>query len=258
MTRHWEPGVAYSTGETLGYQGQKYKVIQGHTSQSDWAPGPATAALFQRTSSDDHCEPPKQEHKHCYEHPQVPAPVQNTSPTNADHPKTRDEWLQNARRHTDEFNRNGPRAPTTWVLVSGGDIPPEAIEAGREGDNVLYIARAYIEDGLYVGKAGKHLGQGAEIGRQHKCYALHEYEILIGDTRGVRWVETRGAPNPSNFGARHVDAGVDGYGCKLFITQVSHNGGIHPARASSGGSGAYLAYGDKEFAFQEYRVLCYA
>lgn len=257
MTRRWEPGVAYSTGETLEYQGHRYKVIQGHTSQSDWAPGPATAALFQNLGSDEHSEPPRQEHEHCHEHPQVP--VQNTNPvTNYDSPKSRDEWLQNARRYTDEFNRNGPRAPTTWVLVSGRDIPREAIEAGREGDNVLYIARAYVEDGLYVGKAGKHLSQGAEIGREHKCHAIREYEILVGDARGIRWVETRGVPNPSNFNARHVDAGLDGHGYKLFVTQVSHNGGIHPARAHSGASGAYLAYGGKEFAFQEYRVLCYA
>lgn len=90
-----------------------------------------------------------------------------------------------------------------------------------------------------VGKAGKHLRQGAEIGRQHKSYALHEYEILIGDPRAVRWVETRGMPNPHNFAARPVDAGVDGYGYQIFVTQVNHNGGIHPARASGGASGMF-------------------
>ena len=56
-----------------------------------------------------------------------------------------DRWLQNARQHTDEFNRKGPRAPTTWVLVSGHEIPDNAIEAGKEGDNTLYVARAYVE-----------------------------------------------------------------------------------------------------------------
>lgn len=88
-----------------------------------------------------------------------------------------------------------------------------------------------------VGKAGKHLSQGAEIGRQDRAYPLREYEILIGDPRAVRWVNTHGVPNPQNFGARHVDAGVDAYGSHLFIAQVGHNGGDHPARASSGASG---------------------
>ena len=32
MTRRWEPGVAYSAGEVVEYQGQRYKVIQGHSS----------------------------------------------------------------------------------------------------------------------------------------------------------------------------------------------------------------------------------
>ena len=88
-----------------------------------------------------------------------------------------------------------------------------------------------------VGKAGKHLSQGAEIGRQHKSHALREYEILIGDPRAVHWVGTHGVPNPQNFAARHVEVGVDGHGYHIFITQVNHNGGIHPARASSGASG---------------------
>ena len=56
-----------------------------------------------------------------------------------------DRWLQDARQRTDEFNREGPRAPTAWVLVSGHEIPGNAIEAGKEGDKTLYVARAYVE-----------------------------------------------------------------------------------------------------------------
>lgn len=93
-----------------------------------------------------------------------------------------------------------------------------------------------------VGKAGKHLGQGAEIGRQHRSHALHEYEILLGDPRAIRWVEAYGVPNPHNLGARHVDAGVDTHGNQIFVVQVSHNGGIHPARANSGASGTFDPY----------------
>jgi hypothetical protein len=53
--------------------------------------------------------------------------------------------LEDARKRADEFRRSGPRAPTTWVLVKGHEIPGGAIEAGKEGDNVLYVARAYVE-----------------------------------------------------------------------------------------------------------------
>ena len=92
-----------------------------------------------------------------------------------------------------------------------------------------------------VGKAGKHLIQGAEIGRQHKSYPIHEYEVLIGDPRAIRWVETSGVPNARNLAARPVDAGVDGYGYPIFVTQVDHKGGVHPARASGGGSGMFYS-----------------
>jgi len=266
MTRHWEPGVSYNVGEVLEYQGQRYKVIQAHPSQSDWTPGVGTAALFEHLGPSEHREPPQQHHEPCHEHPQVP--TQNTnflgSPRNAPTSEfnafsSRDKWLHYAWERSDEFSRNGPSAPTTWVFASGHNIPQsDAIKGGEEAGNALYIARAYVEDGLYVGKAGNHLSKGAEIGRQHKSHALHEYEVLLGDPRAVRWVETNGVPNPHNFGARHVDAGVDGYGNQISVVQVDHNGGVHPARANSGASGAYLAYGDKELAFQEYRVLCYA
>ena len=57
----------------------------------------------------------------------------------------RDGWLHDARQRTDEFFRDGPRAPTTWVLTSGHNIPDYAIEAGTEGGSVLYVARAYVE-----------------------------------------------------------------------------------------------------------------
>lgn len=42
----WRPGVAYLAGEEILYEGRRYRVIQGHTSQADWAPG-AADSLFQ-------------------------------------------------------------------------------------------------------------------------------------------------------------------------------------------------------------------
>ncbi|MGV0327296.1 carbohydrate-binding protein [Corynebacterium confusum] len=42
----WRPGVAYLAGEEILYEGRRYRVIQGHTSQAGWAPG-AAHSLFQ-------------------------------------------------------------------------------------------------------------------------------------------------------------------------------------------------------------------
>ena len=51
----WNPGVSYSVGDKLVYEGLAYEVIQAHTSQSDWLPNelPALYKLFYQTSTDD-------------------------------------------------------------------------------------------------------------------------------------------------------------------------------------------------------------
>ena len=41
----WAVGVAYSVGERVQYDGKLYKVVQAHTSQTDWTP-PTVPALF--------------------------------------------------------------------------------------------------------------------------------------------------------------------------------------------------------------------
>lgn len=41
----WAPGVAYSAGFKVQHNGTLYKVLQNHTSQSDWTPV-AAASLF--------------------------------------------------------------------------------------------------------------------------------------------------------------------------------------------------------------------
>ncbi|KAJ7287368.1 carbohydrate-binding module family 12 protein [Mycena rebaudengoi] len=51
MTQYWEPGTPYHAGAVVSYEGHNYKIIQPHTSQSDWAPT-VTPALWGRL--DDH------------------------------------------------------------------------------------------------------------------------------------------------------------------------------------------------------------
>ena len=51
----WEPGMAYSVGDKIVYEGIAYEVIQAHTSQADWLPSelPALYKLIYQTSTDD-------------------------------------------------------------------------------------------------------------------------------------------------------------------------------------------------------------
>jgi len=59
-------------------------------------------------------------------------------------------WLREAHQCTDNFRKNGPRGPTTWILVeTREDIPPQALDVGRDRDgNSIHIARVFYEDGL--------------------------------------------------------------------------------------------------------------
>ena len=41
----WREGVSYTTGQRVRFNGTLYKVLQGHTSQSDWTPD-AAPSLF--------------------------------------------------------------------------------------------------------------------------------------------------------------------------------------------------------------------
>ncbi|WP_182076762.1 carbohydrate-binding protein [Deefgea sp. CFH1-16] len=39
----WEIGVTYATGQEIIFEGQRYKCIQGHVSQTGWSPTDAPA-----------------------------------------------------------------------------------------------------------------------------------------------------------------------------------------------------------------------
>ena len=61
---------------------------------------------------------------------------------------TFDEWLYDARSRAQEFSRDGPRAPVTWVLAERGDIPRGALVGGSERNEPLFIARTFHDGGI--------------------------------------------------------------------------------------------------------------
>lgn len=54
-------------------------------------------------------------------------------------------WLEDAKDRTEDFYKNGPRAPTTWVFTEGGNVPQGAYNGGERGENPMYIRRAHYE-----------------------------------------------------------------------------------------------------------------
>jgi hypothetical protein len=121
----------------------------------------------------------------------------------------------------------------------------------------LYIARAYIEGGIHVGKAGNALGKGASIAYDGKELEFDRYEILVGDQRAVKWVEVKGYP--TNLGAEPVEGGHEAKGDKLFIAQAHYKDGLHPGKTGPKFDGCMIGYGyDEEYIKGRYNVLVYA
>ncbi|KAJ7209569.1 carbohydrate-binding module family 12 protein [Mycena pura] len=167
-------------------------------------------------------------------------------------------WIHDAEARTAQYRQHGPRGPATWILSHDKEIPPEAIVIGQEHSWMLYICRAFYEGSIEVGKASNAFKKGAVIGYKHEEIHLGIYEILVGDMRGLRWVDANGYLNVASLGYRPVEGGRESDGTPLYIAEAPYNGAVHPGKASEKLDGAYIPYGETEKCVKSYRVLCYA
>jgi len=304
MVLIWEPGTRYELNSVVEYQGHRYKIIQPHTSQSDWAPD-RVPALWGRLPEEAGHE--KREHHHQQEEPrswndsqqpqkvEIPHEEQKKKWYDLDdhrkkqlevggglaigaallgagyaayhhHEKSEEEkkahvwelqnWVQEAQRRTEEFHTRGPTGPTTWILTHGQNIPEGAIVGGEHHGRAIYIARAYYEGGIQVGKAGPQFEKGGVIGYGHNEIHLDTYEILIGDSRAIRWVSMEGKLKPGHL--RLVEGGHEKDGTRLYVAQGEQDNGICPGKASEHLDGALLPNEGTEKRAKHYKVLAYA
>lgn len=61
---------------------------------------------------------------------------------------------------------------------------------------------------------------------------LDTYEILIGDMRGLKWVDASGKLNLQALNARPVEGGREANGTPLYIAQAPYKGAVHPGKCS--------------------------
>ncbi|KAI5889742.1 carbohydrate-binding module family 12 protein [Schizophyllum commune H4-8] len=167
-------------------------------------------------------------------------------------------WITEAEQRTERYKREGPSGPATWILNKGKSIPSNAICVGPEKHWNLYICRAYYEGGLQIGKASDAFKDGAVIGYDDDEISLETYEILVGDMRGLRWVDASGRLNVNSLGYRPVEGGREADGKPLYIAKAPHKDAEHPGKAGEHLDGALIPYGGKEKKIEVYRVLCYA
>jgi hypothetical protein len=167
-------------------------------------------------------------------------------------------WLHEAQARTAAFHQQGPQGPVTWVLANGKHIPAGAIVAGEDSGHQLYVSRAFQDGGIQLGKASDWFQKGAVIGYSNEEIQLDTYEILIGDSNAVRWVDARGTFNLSSLGGKPVEGGRENNGTPLYIAQAPIKGSVQPGKVREGLNGAFVPYGGEEHEVKEYRVLCYA
>ncbi|KAK2467813.1 hypothetical protein APHAL10511_000108 [Amanita phalloides] len=169
----------------------------------------------------------------------------------------RENWIAEAQSRTADLRSNGPRGPATWVLTHGTVIPSGAIVVSRE-PYPMYTCRTYIDGGIQLGKVSSEFEKGAAIGYGNKEQHFDEYEILLGDMRGLHWVSSHGTINVGALGARPVEGGHENDGTPLYIVRAYYKDGVHPGKASPKLKGAYIAWDGGEKAVENYEVLCYA
>lgn len=139
--------------------------------------------------------------------------------------------------------------PGHWVPAQNGEIPPEAVQAGFDGSEQLYIARTQHEGDVIPGKLHPSHGVcyvawgGAEHGHP-------EYEVLCA--AGGSWIPMHeGAEIPPNA----MPGGQTSEGEPLFIGRANHEGTITVGKVQPSHNCCYIPYGGEELAFREYELL---
>ncbi|PFH52015.1 carbohydrate-binding module family 12 protein [Amanita thiersii Skay4041] len=173
------------------------------------------------------------------------------------HQWAKENWMSEAQARTQNFRANGPQTPATWVLTHGKSIPQYAITISNDPFS-MFSCRAYMDGGLQLGKASPEFQKGGVLGYKNDEIHVDEYEILLGDMRGLRWVSFTGRLNLSNLGARPVEGGRENDGTPLFIVRAYYKEAVHPGKTSEKLDGAYIPWGGAEKCVKQYEVLCYA
>lgn len=138
-----------------------------------------------------------------------------------------------------------------WISTSGGEIPDDALEAGKESDGrPLYIARVSHKGGVHPGKAGEHMRGGAHFGFGGQEVTSRDYEVLM-NVRGLDWQKGSGGHVPDNA----VVVGEESDGTPLYVARAWHGGGLHVGKIKDGWKHCSIAYGGEEVAVTTYEVL---
>jgi len=231
---YWEPGTNYSYGDVVEYEGHRYKIIQPHFSQGDWAPSVASS-LWGRISDQDtnyggdckqqqqpYCDQPQQQQQGQYDQQPPQNQHQNSDSSNTE---KKTHWYEDEE--------------TKKKLEIGGGLAAGA---------------ALLAGGLFA--YNKHKEQAQVDGWSHSNWLQEakgrkENYLRNGSNDAYTWVLTHNQVIPK--GAICVGREHD---WNLYICRAFHDGGIQLGKASEAfKNGGVIGYKNKEVFVEEYEVL---
>lgn len=132
-----------------------------------------------------------------------------------------------------------------WVKDFAGNVPPNAIKAGHEGDGKpLYIGRVNFQGGIHVGKVGPHF-TGCHFSWGGKELSMAEYEVLAP---GNFWIDA----DSGNVPPGSMQGGTC-EGKPLYVVRTKFKGEVIPGKLW--GYACHFPHGGKELMNAEYQVL---
>ncbi|PPQ70209.1 hypothetical protein CVT26_014466 [Gymnopilus dilepis] len=236
MTQYWEPGTAYNYGDIVRYEGHRYKIVQPHTSQSDWTP-PATPALWGRLSDEDHNGEGDNKYQPSYQQQQSYQPPQQQQPPQygqqqqfGEDQKSEQEqhWYQ--KDDTKKAMEIGGGILGGAALLAGGMLAYKKHEEHKDQDRADGWAR-----GNWIQEAKARTEQYHRNGTDEPCL----------------WVFTQGKQIPK--GAILVGREKS---WNLYICRAFYDGGLQLGKASDAfKKGGVLGYKNEEIHVDEFEVL---
>lgn len=246
MVSQWEPGTQYNIGDVVEYQGHRYKIIQPHRSQSDWAPN-VTPALWGLEPEGYGGSSEKQGggYQPAYEQPQQ-QPYQDRPPLDS----------QQSGQNWDEHKHQKVDIPQEEQQKHWWDLDDERKKQLEIGGG-LALGVAALGAGLF---AYNH-HQKSEEQKKTAVWALQKwlrdgqertaYFYRNGPSSPTTWLLVQG----KNFPQDLIPGGEEN-GQPLYICRGFHDGGIQVGKASQTlEKGAAVGYGHDEISLDTYEVL---
>ncbi|KAJ1862022.1 hypothetical protein LPJ78_004986 [Coemansia sp. RSA 989] len=154
-------------------------------------------------------------------------------------------------RPQSQQNQGGPR-PSSFVNTM---IPASAVQAGKYGNDPVFIGRAPHKGSMQVGMVTMSK-EGLVITYDGKPLLFREYEVLCGPSGKYKWMPVHGRFDPKDIkGCRPFICGHEKSGDSLYAATTELHGRSYAGKVTKGKHMLYSHKG-KEDKTKDYSVLC--